>query len=601
MVSRIQQLDSVTINKIAAGEVIDRPASIVKELIENSLDANASSITIEVKEGGKQFIRITDNGDGFHKDDLALAPLRHATSKIRSLDDIYETQSFGFRGEALSSICHCAHLCIISKQKAMLAYEISAYKETISSIKQTSHADGTTITITDLFHEIPVRQKFLKTSATELSYILDYCLQFSLAHPHVSFILTADNQEKLNTTGIVDLYQLMIMIYGKSLKDACVPVHETIGPITFSGYLSDPTLTFSNRHKQIITVNGRLIKNNLIMKALADSYRDMIPQRRFPLAILNITIEQSLIDVNIHPQKSDIKFVNPGFLFDCLPKVVMMSLQASDKHTLPIEPIVQTYSSSSPHTASHSHTPPIDTALSSHTKDVNDVIDPYDIIHTRSSAIDPNIITALPNLLNPLSADQLQHPPSKLDYIQVLNTYIFLNTPTGAYIIDQHAVHERILYEQIKQDSTHQTARQVLLLSEIVDVSLDLMVIFESECDYFLELNFVIDHFGPNQLIVREIPNVFQKSSINTLLISILNQLKEFPGSTRNLTLDQKETLQRQACRAAIKAGQTLYPEEVNKLLYDFIKSPQNYTCPHGRPLFIYYDQSKLESLFLRK
>ena len=596
--ARIQQLDSVTINKIAAGEVIDRPASIVKELIENALDARASSITIDIKEGGKQLIRMTDNGDGFHKDDLALAPLRHATSKIRSLEDIYETESFGFRGEALSSICHCAHLSIVSRQKNESAYEISAYKDTISPIKKTTHAPGTTLTITDLFHELPVRQRFLKTNATELSYILDYCIQFSLAHPHVSFVLTADETEKLNTTGITDLYQLMILLYGKSIKDSCIPVNETIGPLTFTGYISDPTLTFSNRNKQIITVNGRLIKNNLIMKALTDSYRDMIAQRRFPLAILDIKLEPSLIDVNIHPQKTDIKFVNPGFLFDCLPKVVMMSLQASNKHTNPIEPIVHTQQPLQTQTiASHSLSSSTNSATPFHD---HSVIEPYQVVD-KQPEFDSDVIHALPNLLQPLSEDRSSHTSSPLDYIQVLNTYIFLNTPTGAYLIDQHAVHERILYEKIKTHAATQTARQVLLLSEVIDVSLDLMVIFEAEKDYFLELNFLIEQFGSDQLIVREIPNIFQKSSINSLVISILNQLKEFPGSTRNLTLDQKETLQRQACRAAIKAGQTLYPEEINQLLHDFIKSPQNYTCPHGRPLFIFYDKSKLESLFLRK
>ena len=599
MSSRIQQLDSVTINKIAAGEVIDRPASIVKELIENALDANASAITIDVQDGGKKCIRITDNGDGFHKDDLALAPVRHATSKIRSLEDIYQTDSFGFRGEALASICHCAHLSISSKQKNELAYQISAYKDSISDIKQTTHAQGTTLAITDLFHELPVRQRFLKSNATELSYIIDYCIQFSLAHAHVSLVLIADGKEKLNTTGIVDLYQLMILLYGKSLKDSCIAVNETIGPITFTGYISDPTLTFSNRNKQIITVNGRLIKNNLIMKALTDSYRDMIAQRRFPLAILNINIEQSLIDVNIHPQKTDIKFVNPGFLFDCLPKVVMMSLQASNKHTSPIDPIIQTNHS---HQAiSHlSHSPPPATHPSSSTAD-NNVLQAYQIVDKQKDAIDPNLVSVLPNLLTPLSTDQVPVKSQPLEYIQVLNTYIFLNTPTGAYLIDQHAVHERILYEKIKEHAASQTERQVLLLSEVIDISLDLMVIFEAEKNYFLDLNFVIEPFGTDQLIVREIPNIFQKASVATLIISILNQLKEFPGSTRNLTLDQKETLQRQACRAAIKAGQTLYPEEINKLLVDFIKSPQNYTCPHGRPLFIFYDKSKLESLFLRK
>ena len=595
MTQRIKQLDSVTINKIAAGEVIDRPASIIKELIENSLDANATTITISVNDGGKERIQITDNGDGFHKEDLPLAPLRHATSKIRCLDDIYETSSFGFRGEALSSICHCAHLSIASKQKDANAYEISAHKDTISTVKQITHANGTTITITDLFHDMPVRQRFLKSTATELSYILDYCIQFSLAHPDISFIFIANDQEKLNTTGITDRYQLLILLYGKSLKDCCIPVKETIGPLTFTGYISNPTLTFSNRQKQIVTVNGRLIKNSLIIKALSESYRDMIPQRRFPLVVLSITIQQSLIDVNIHPQKMDIKFVNPGFLFDCIPKVIKMSLDAASVHTQPLDPIIHSSPFSSPQsTPTYSPDPMASVASAEPTQ-----LSPYQIIEKQPPPIPADLTQALPNLLSPLESNSAAATP--LEYIQILNTYIFLKTPTGAYLIDQHAVHERILYEKIKDNASSQTARQVLLLSEVIDVSVDLMVIFEAEKNYFLDLNFVIESFGSDQLIVREIPNVFQKSSVATLVISILNQLRDFPGSTRDLTLDQKEILQRQACRAAIKAGQTLYPEEIRRLLYDFIKSPQNYTCPHGRPLYIFYDKPKLESLFLRK
>ena len=595
MRGRIKQLDSVTINKIAAGEVIDRPASIVKELIENSLDAHATAITIDIKDGGKKCIHITDNGNGFHHEDLPLAPLRHATSKIRSLDDIYETESFGFRGEALASICHCAHLTITSKQENESAYTITAYKDDISAVKKTSHPKGSSIIINDLFHDLPVRQRFLKSTATELSYIVDYCIQFSLSNPHVSFVLLSDGQEKLNTTGITDLFQLIILFYGKSLKDSCVAVNETIGPITFIGYISDPTLTFSNRTKQLITVNGRIIKNSLIIKAITNSFRDLIPQRRFPLVILHITITQSLVDVNIHPQKADIKFVNPGFLFDCIPKVIMMSLQSSNQHTNPIEPIIREPQSSHGDKNKAISYPSFTASSSSN----ESYIEPYRVINKPLISDTSNLTEALPNLLSPLSSDT--QPAKPLDYIQVLNTYIFLNTPTGAYLIDQHAVHERILYEKIKVQVAAQTERQVLLLSEVIDISLDLMIIFESEQDYFKELNFLIEPFGMDQLIVREIPNIFQKSSVAKLIISILNQLKDYPGSTRNLTLDQKEILQRQACRAAIKAGQTLYPEEINQLLIDFIKSPQNYTCPHGRPLYIFYNKSKLESLFLRK
>jgi DNA mismatch repair protein MutL len=603
MDSIIKQLDSVTINKIAAGEVIDRPASIVKELIENSLDAGATAITVNVTDGGNQQIKITDNGKGLSRTDLIMAPLRYTTSKISLAEDIYSTNTFGFRGEALASICHCAKLTITSKKKDSSAYKTEAFQDQITVPEVTTHPDGTTLCVDDLFHELPVRKKFLKTASTELSYIIDICLQFSLIHPNVSFKLIANGIEKINTTGITDLYDLLILTYGKSLKDKCIKVEESIGPIEFSGYISDPTLTFSNRQKQIISVNKRLIKNPLIYKSISETYKDQIAFKRFPLIVLDLKIQNSLVDVNIHPQKQDIKFVNPGFLFDCIPKAIKISLQASSFHTNPLHPIMNT-----PQNASKEN-PFISKVISPYSIEQKTVQPEFNTFmktpstqapytHSTSSIqISPDHIKNSHNLFSSTSLDD-QIP---LDFLQILDTYIILKTPTGAYMIDQHAVHERILYEKIKDDFDVESARQVLLVSEVFSVSLDLWEVFTAEIDYFKKLNFILEPFGSDQIAVREIPIPFQNSSIKDLIISVLTQLKEFPGSTRSLTLDQKEILQRQACRAAIKAGQKLESYEIKRLLSDFIKSPENYTCPHGRPLSIFFDQNKLEHLFLRK
>ena len=603
MDSIIKQLDSVTINKIAAGEVIDRPASIVKELIENSLDAGASSITVNVTDGGNQQIKITDNGKGLSRTDLIMAPLRYTTSKISLAEDIYSSNTFGFRGEALASICHCAKLTIISKQNNSSAYKIEAFQDQITIPEVTTHPEGTTLCVDDLFHELPVRKKFLKTASTELSYIIDICLQFSLIHPTVSFKLIANGIEKINTTGITDLHDLLILTYGKSIKDKCIKVEESIGPIEFSGYISDPTLTFSNRQKQIISVNKRLVKNPLIYKSIAETYKDQIAFKRFPLIILDLKIQNSLVDVNIHPQKQDIKFVNPGFLFDCIPKAIKISLQTSFIHTDPLQPIMTTSENlqQNSHVTSKvispfsiekkSSQPDFNTFISTSEKQENYMQVPSTPQISAEHIKNSHDLFSVPNLDSRIP----------LEFLQILDNYIILKTPTGAYMIDQHAVHERILYEKIKDDFDVDSARQVLLVSEIFTVSLDLWEIFMAEIDYFKKLNFILEPFGSDQIVVREIPIPFQNSSIKDLIISVLTQLKEFPGSTRSLTLDQKEILQRQACRAAIKAGQKLESYEIKRLLSDFIKSPENYTCPHGRPLSIFFDQNKLEHLFLRK
>ncbi len=590
MTITIKQLDSVTITKIAAGEVIDRPASIVKELIENAIDAEASTIVIEVKEGGKDYIRITDNGIGISPEDLPLAPMRHTTSKISSVEDIYDTDTFGFRGEALASICHCAKLSITSKQDSGKAYTLSAFQDEISEPMLSSHNIGTTMEIHDLFHQLPVRRKFLKSTATELSYILECCLHFAVIHPQKSFTLIANGVEKINTTGISKLYDLLITLYGNTLKDTLIPVHETIGPITFSGYISSPTLTFPNRHKQIIAVNSRVVKNPLIQKSLFDAYRDLIPQRRFPLVVLRIEIQSSQVDVNIHPQKQDVKFVNPGFIFDALPKAISLALHASSAHTDSIPSIAQPTSASSYPTHAFTASPSATVSEQSASQPI-----------AYQNGTPPITKKVMEQSLDLFAPHQTPSSSSSLEFLQLLDTYIVLKTPDGAYIIDQHAVHERVLYEKIKSDFGKDGARQVLLLSDVISIPLTLMPIFESHHDYLKSLNFIIEPFGPDQLIVREVPVAFQHTTLQDLIQSILSQLQAFPGSTRDLTLDQKETLQRQACRAAIKAGQTLAEVEIIQLLKDFISSPQNYTCPHGRPLFIHFDQHKLETLFLRK
>lgn len=583
--AKIRALDPITVTKISAGEVIDRPASIVKELVENSLDAHATRIQVDIEDGGKRLIRITDNGEGISKEDLPMAPQRHTTSKITALEDLYLTETFGFRGEALASVCHVAKVDITSRQNDADAYHVSAFQDAISEPEISSLPKGTRIEVKDLFFDIPVRRQFLKTAGTERSHITDVMIQFAVSNPDIDFILISDGEEVVNSTGIQDQASLLIHLFGRSLKGHLVPVEHTIGPVTFKGHISDPTLTFSNRSKQIVSVNRRLVKSGVIQKALMESFKDLIPARRFPLVALDISVAKQSVDVNIHPQKLDIKFVNPGFLYDALPKAVSFSLQ-SNNTPLPTpqeNPFQQHTISPSPGVTIQ------DTPLSGN---YNQQFASY------------NAETDTPNIPSPESISTLFSPTETdkpiFDYFQLFNTYIVIKTPEGLYILDQHAVHERILYEKIKDTFGQSTERQALLLSEIVDVSPDLFTLFQDHVEYFSDLNFVIEEFGQNKLVVRELPIAFAESNTKDLVLDILEQLKEYPSSSRNLTLDQKEMLQMRACKAAIKAGKTMYPEEVQRLVEDLVKCPSNYTCPHGRPLCIFFDKSKMESLFLR-
>ncbi len=573
----IKELDPITITKIAAGEVVDRPASIVKELIENSLDAGATLIKVEVQDGGKRLISIRDNGKGMDKEDLVLAPRRHTTSKISQLEDLYTTDSFGFRGEALASISHVATMDITSKTDLTEGYHIRVFQDEISDPQLCAGTTGTRIDIKDLFFDVPVRRKFLKTASTELSYVTDTIIHLALTNPSINFVLISDEKEIINTSGINDQAQLLIHIYGRSLKGKLLKIDSQIGPVHITGHISDPTLTYSNKSKQISAVNCRLVKSAVISRAIQDSFRDYIPHRRHPLSVLNISVDKDSVDVNIHPQKQDVKFISPGFLFDAVPKAIRFALSEIKANLPTIDPVFPATSASSFQGNLSSTSMPI---------------------HRQESGVyAPFNASPTEHLFKPLEEES--HTPY-YEYFQLFKTYIAIKTHEGMYLMDQHAAHERVLYEQIKDKFDTSSNRQALLLSEIIELSPALFEVFKGHRDYFEKLNFLVEDFGENKLVVREIPVPFSDANVTELILDILEQLKDYPGSSRDLTLEQKEKLQMKACKAAIKAGKTMYPDEVTRLVEDLLKSPSNFTCPHGRPLCLLFDKAKLERLFLR-
>jgi DNA mismatch repair protein MutL len=594
--TKIKALDTVTINKIAAGEVIDRPASIVKELIENSLDAGATFIKIHIEDGGKKLIQISDNGCGISKEDLPLAPLRHTTSKISSLEDLYNATSFGFRGEALASISHAANVKITSKEEPSPAYQITVKEDYISTPEQTHATKGTTIRVCDLFEDIPVRRKFLKTNQTELSYITDYVLQFILLRPDIDFLLTSHNKEVLNSVGISSQKALLVNQFTKDLKNHLIKVDEVVGPLSVRGYITDPNLTFSNRQKQYFSVNNRLVNNPTLKKAVEQSYRDIIVPKRFPLLALSIELESETLDVNIHPQKTDVKFLNPGFVFDALKKGIRLALQ---KHQLSdaASPSPYTYQPTIAQPSQALYTPP--SSVQKTVMPSNEVRS----INTDRSWIYPDKPPTLPETtiaMTTLSEPQLNENLVEGTYFQVCDTYIIIKGVDAIWMMDQHAVHERVLYEKFKEESAKDQTRQVLLISEVIELSPELFQIYEENEHVFSELNFITEAFGENQITIREIPNSFTSVNLHYLIPDILEQLREEPGSSHDISFEKKERLQMKACKAAIKAGKKLHSEEVKALVTDFLRSPSNYTCPHGRPLYIQMNKSKLEKLFLR-
>ena len=616
---RIEVLDTVTVSKIAAGEVIDRPSSVVKELIENSIDAESTQIIISIEDGGKKTIKIEDNGKGILAEDLCKAPLRHATSKIRIMEDIYGVDSYGFRGEALASMAHVGKLEIQSKTEGGSAYKIQAKDNQISE-KEISDRDlGTTVILNDLFLGMPVRQKFLKSGTTESNYIFTLVQHISMIHPEIDFILKTNGQEKINTRGIKNPLEIARLYWGKKTTSHLKEVNTKIGPFIFQGVISDPGLTIGNRQKQITAVDGRIIKNPTLTKAIQTGYKDLIPKNRFPYICINIKNTQSSdMDVNIHPQKMDIKFLNPNLLFDTITKMISETLGNSSLYETGI-PDALSKSEQKYDEIKYIETQtinPVEVIKENQEKtyiefseikkvglncqqDYKAVKKEGLIIETKTASQNYDRKTDKEIELYP--KEEIQTLQTKnIEYLHILDTYIALKIPEGIALLDQHAVHERILYEKIKINSKKHLTRQPLLVAEIIELDHEQLQIFNNSIKTFKELGFECEPFGGKQLIIREIPNIFIGINLKDWIQEFINDQIEHPNKSPDLTLQQKESLQLKACKAAIKAGKKMHQSEVKELLKDMIKSPNNYTCPHGRPLFIELNKSKLERLFLR-
>jgi len=634
----IKKLDNVTIARIAAGEVIERPASVVKECLENALDAGASKVKVEIEDGGKRRIRITDNGSGMSKDDIIMAPVEHATSKISSLDDIEVVGSYGFRGEALASIAHVAKLTIISSVDGVTAYKVVAVDGGISDPEPTSHPKGSTIEVNDLFQELPVRQKFLKRDSTEAAHIYDIMLHTSLIHADKDFILISNGVEMLNSSGITDQATLIAHVFGPAVKDKLLEIDTHVGDFHFKGHISSPDITFGNRQKQVTAINRRIIKSPIIQKALTQSFRDLIPSKRFPLVVLNVEAEdRSQVDVNVHPQKMDVKFLNPGLIFDAFPKVIKVSVQSQHGDLDPIS-MPESYSippllkesepnrikSFSPLTASYGAVTSNEGQSTAFSSQLNSMPENPDVTQSSSFSYSQPPFGSVAEGMGGagderdpvmdffnqeqeafLNFDHFENNPSGMDddvlFFQVFDTYIVMKADNGLWIIDQHAVHERILYERIKEQFGQEDLKQPLLIAEVIDLTPDLFAVFQEEAEQFKSLNFEIEEFGEGQIVIREIPAEFADvPSLGDWVKDILLRLKEVPGSSTDAALENKEDLQMKACKAAIKAGKRLSQLEIKQLVKDFQVSPQNFTCPHGRPLYVSFSKSELEKRFLR-
>ncbi|MBU2589208.1 MAG: DNA mismatch repair endonuclease MutL [Nanoarchaeota archaeon] len=564
----IKLLEDTIINKIAAGEVIERPASVVKELMENAIDAKATIIEIDVKNYGKDLIRVVDNGLGMNKEDTELSIQRHATSKISSEEDLTSINTLGFRGEALASIAAVSKMTILTKEKDKLeGFKISLEGGDIITKGTIGCKTGTTIEVQDLFFNTPARLKFLKTESNELKNIVDIVSRYALFYNNISFKLIHNGHLLINTNSSENALNNIISIYGSETSKHLMNVNYENNSIKISGFISKPSLLKPNKSFQNIYVNGRYVKNETMQEALYDAYHSLLFVNMHPVTILNIEINPKEIDVNVHPTKDLVKFAEATKIYDAVFNALRKTLQENNLIT------------------DYTH---VDQQMtfSGKRETFNQIRE------LGSNGIQSQLMVEEKKILSKL--------PNMRLLGQIAKTYFLAESQEGFLIIDQHVVQERILYEKfMKQLLNNNVARQVLVKPELIELSPEEKIIVLEKIQELNSLGFELEEFGGNSFMLRVVPTLFNKVQTKDLLLSVLHEIQESKRSSLNDI--QESIITRMACRASIKAGDNCSIPQMEMLLEQLDKTELPWTCPHGRPIIIKFSKDEIEKMFKRK
>ncbi|MDK2920100.1 MAG: mismatch repair protein MutL [Candidatus Petromonas sp.] len=622
MLKRIRKLDKNVSNKIAAGEVVERPASVVKELIENSIDAGSSSITVEIKDAGKSYIRISDNGSGIHRNDIALAFERHATSKIYNEADIFNVKSLGFRGEALASIASVSNMELITKTNSEDNGIRARLKNgEITNKEEVGCPTGTTIIVKDLFYNTPARYKFLKANSTETTYISSTVNKLALSHPKIAFKYIVDNKNIFTTAGNGDIYSTIYTIYGREIVKNLLKIDDRIDEISMQGYISNTNYTRGNRQLQILFVNGRYIKSKMLMETINDSYKTLLPVNRFPICFLYLDIPADKIDVNIHPAKVEIRFHDEKKVRDFVYRTIREKLLNSNLiPNVSIENKNKINSKSMPYKSENKN---IKESFLINDKSeqltINKELNPMNSIFnarksksfTNGNMISEDVDLHLKKLIEKanslkiFSNESEEENPfertlfSELNIIgQIFSTYIICEREDEMFLIDQHAAHERILYEKYLDSFINsEVVSQILLEPIVIDLNyLDKDILMQYK-NIFSRLGYKVEEFGYNTIILREVPILFGKPVAESFFIELIEGLDENIKSNYQL---QIERIIQQSCKNAIKAHDTLENIEIKSLINDLQSLENPFTCPHGRPIIISISKTEIEKKFMR-
>lgn len=653
---QIALLSQETIDKIAAGEVIERPSSVVKELVENAIDAGSSAVTVEIKEGGISFIRISDNGCGIEREQIPLAFLRHSTSKIKSVEDLFTVTSLGFRGEALSSIAAVSQVELITKTNGDFTgsrYLIEGSKEV--SLEEIGAPDGTTFIIRNLFYNTPARKKFLKSAQTEGTYIHELMQRMILSHPDVAFKFIMNNQVKLQSSGNGNIKDIIYHLYGRDITKALLPIAHESELFKVSGFIGKPMISRGNRGYELYFVNGRFIRSQILSKAIEDAFKPFLMQHQYPFTVLYFEIDSSLLDVNVHPTKMELRFSNQQELYrevqsilsaalvhrDIIPEVPVDTPKKNEMEVPKIEKVMpepfeqkrleeirKAVRKDSPYEIKYPVSRPMGTgSVSSATQekllDTIKSMPPEDMMEERirkeplpeqskketekELAKEAYVLReeetygAKPEGSYEQGSFLKEEEMAKQKIIgQLFDTYWLVEYNDRLFIVDQHAAHEKVMYEKLKkQFEKKEFTSQAISPPIVITLSMREAEILERFKEQFTKLGFEIEHFGGAEYSICGVPGNLYRLNTKDVLIEMLDELTD--GISERVTADViLDKIASMSCKAAVKGSQRLSLPEMEQLMKDLMKLDNPYNCPHGRPTIIAMSKYEIEKKFKR-
>lgn len=601
--SKIKILDKLSINQIAAGEVIEAPHSVVKELVENAIDASSTQILIKVEKGGKETIIVEDNGCGMNKEDLLLAFERHATSKIIHSNDLMQLNTLGFRGEALPSISSVAEVKITTKTNDdLIGWEMSMADGNYIKINEKGCNTGTTVVVNNLFYNTPARKKYLKSTLVEMANITDIISKLALAHPKISFTLISNKRQVFKTPGTGNLLDVISCLWGVDMSNNLIKISDETNHI--DGYMGKITYHRPNRKGQMFFVNKRYVKSNVISKGLEEAYHTLLPINRFPFGIIRLTIDPPELDVNIHPTKLEVKFNNPEKIEEHVKQTLYSCIDGYNKNNTVKIIQKETKNNQKPKILSLNHHNDNKTNYTQSKLQFN-----HNPLPT--TAKEKNLL----NYFYDNTLDNSGHMPKpiydsydqeKEDWTtslkpigQFANTYIICEGDDGLYLIDQHAAHERIIYNNMMNNQENCYPSQQLLIPVTLSLTPSEADILIENIIEFRNLGFVLEHFGGSTFIVREVPQDLPLGEEEDCLYELLGLFED--NVKKNRLKYREEMMVLLSCKQAIKAGKTLTHAETSYLLAELQNTTNRSTCPHGRPTIFKFSKEFIANKFIRK